>query len=212
MRFRDKLTGRYSARKWRVSKMKRLLIAVSFSLLFGLPPLLAVASFAQASQPPITDAANGSIPSEPGMYLQTTGGFNKILGQIVSFTRSGSRLASKLTVGIKTRKENVQLLGPHDQPIVDGKPVFYFIPTRQEADAGVNAGDLASKKRQSGGSSRSERRERGAPVRAFPSLTRFNYSAPRRSRARLSTLFDAFRQIRVLPEEPFLPLRFQTLT
>ena len=146
MRFRDKLTGRYSARKWRVSKMKRLLIAVSFSLLFGLPPLLAVASFAQASQPPITDAANGSIPSEPGMYLQTTGGFNKILGQIVSFTRSGSRLASKLTVGIKTRKENVQLLGPHAQPIVDGKPVFYFIPTRQEADAGVNAGDLASRK------------------------------------------------------------------
>jgi hypothetical protein len=37
LRFRDKLTGRYSARKWRVSKMKRLLIAVSFSLLFGLP-------------------------------------------------------------------------------------------------------------------------------------------------------------------------------
>jgi hypothetical protein len=76
------------------------------------------------------------------MYVQTAGGFNKILGQIIAFTRSGSLLVSKLTVGIKTRKENVQLLGPHAQTVIDGKPVFYFIPPRQEADAGVNAGDL----------------------------------------------------------------------
>ena len=76
------------------------------------------------------------------MYVQTAGGFNKILGQIVAFTRSGSLLVSGLTAGIKTRKENVQLLGPHAQTVVDGTPMFYFIPPSQARDAGVNAGDL----------------------------------------------------------------------
>jgi hypothetical protein len=74
--------------------------------------------------------------------VQAGDGFNKILGQIVAFTRSGSLLVSGLTAGIKTRKQNVQLLGPHAQTVINGKPVFYFIPPRQEADAGVNAGDL----------------------------------------------------------------------
>jgi len=100
---------------------------------------LAVSALAQAPKP---EALNGSIPSEPGMYVQTAGGFNKILGQIVAFKRSGSLLVSGLTVGIKTRKENVQLLGPHAQTVIDRNPVFYFIPPRQAADAGVNAGDL----------------------------------------------------------------------
>ena len=77
--------------------------------------MLAVAALAQAPQPAISDAGSGSIPSEPGMYVQTAGGFNKILGQIVEFTRSGSLLVSKLTVGIKTTKQNAQLLGPHAQ-------------------------------------------------------------------------------------------------
>jgi hypothetical protein len=86
---------------------------------------------------------SGSImPSAPGMYVRSAGGVNTILGQIVSFTRSGSLLVSKLTVGIKTRKQNVQLLRPHAQTVVDGNPLFYFIPAKQEADAGVNAGDL----------------------------------------------------------------------
>jgi hypothetical protein len=61
-----------------------------------------------------------------------------ILGQIVAFKRTGSLLVSGLTAGIKTRKENVQLLGPHAQTVVDGKPTLYFIPPKQEADAGVN--------------------------------------------------------------------------
>jgi hypothetical protein len=116
--------------------MKRIYFACLFLCLtttFLLP---------QSNPVPLSDAGSGSVPSEPGMYVQTAGGFNKILGQIVAFKRSGSLLVSKLTVGIKTRKENVQLLGPHAQTIVDGKPVFYFIPPRQEADAGVNAGDL----------------------------------------------------------------------
>jgi hypothetical protein len=97
---------------------------------------------AQVPSPTVSDTRNGGIPSEPGMYLQETNGFNKILGQIVSFTRSGSLLVSNVTVGIKTRKQNVQLLGPHAQTVVDGRPIFYFIPPKQEADAGVNAGDF----------------------------------------------------------------------
>jgi hypothetical protein len=104
--------------------------------------ILAVAALAQAPQPAISDAGSGSIPSEPGMYVQTAGGFNKILGQIVEFTRSGSLLVSHLTYGIKTSKTNAQLLGPHAQTVVYGKLVFYFIPPKQEAEAGVNAGDL----------------------------------------------------------------------
>jgi PEGA domain/PDZ domain len=121
--------------------MKRLFIAVCLSSMFSIPALLAPAVMAQASQP-ISDAGSASIPSEPGMYVQAGGEFNKILGQIVAFTRSGSLLVSGLTAGIKTRKQNVQLLGPHAQTVINGKAMFYFIPPRQEADAGVNAGDL----------------------------------------------------------------------
>ena len=42
----------------------------------------------------------------------------------------------------RKQKENIQLLGPHAQTVVSSDPVFYFIPAKQEADAGVNAGDL----------------------------------------------------------------------
>jgi hypothetical protein len=83
-----------------------------------------------------------NAPSEPGMYVAAGGGFTKILGEIVDFKRSGSMLASDLTLHIKTTKENVQLLGPHAQTVTGSNPEFYFIPAKQEADAGVNAGDL----------------------------------------------------------------------
>jgi hypothetical protein len=33
-------------------------------------------------------------------------------------------------------------LGANAEVAVDSKPMSYFIPARQEADAGVNAGDL----------------------------------------------------------------------
>jgi hypothetical protein len=122
--------------------MKRLLIAACLSVFFTVSTLFVGVVLAQAPAPTISDSGSGNIPSDPGMYVQTAGGFNKILGQIVSFTRSGSLLVSGLTVGIKSRKANVQLLGAHAQTIIDGKPVFFFIPPRQEADAGVNAGDL----------------------------------------------------------------------
>ena len=122
--------------------MKRLLRAAYLLVLFAASALSVRAVLSQAPSPTISSSGSGSVPSEPGMYLQTADGFNKILGQIVSFTRSGSLLVSSLTVGIKTSKANVQLLGPHAQTVIGGKPVFYFIPPKQEADAGVNAGDL----------------------------------------------------------------------
>jgi hypothetical protein len=76
------------------------------------------------------------------MYLSTTSGYTKILGQIIDFRRSGSLLASDATLHLKSAKENVQLLGPHAQTITSSTPEFYFIPAKQEADAGVNAGDF----------------------------------------------------------------------
>jgi hypothetical protein len=76
------------------------------------------------------------------MYVQAPGSFAKVIGQIAEFKRSGSLFASGATAGIKSRKENIQLLGPHAQTVVSSQPVFYFIPAKQEADAGVNAGDL----------------------------------------------------------------------
>jgi hypothetical protein len=57
--------------------MKRLFIAVRFSLMLGIPALLVVAAMAQAPQPAISDAAGGSIPSGPGMYVQAGMGSTK---------------------------------------------------------------------------------------------------------------------------------------
>lgn len=82
------------------------------------------------------------LPTDPGMYVQAASGLTKIIGQIAEFKRSGSSLVSHATVGIKSQKENVQLLGPHAQNVVGSQPVFYFVPAKQEAEAGVNAGDL----------------------------------------------------------------------
>jgi hypothetical protein len=81
-------------------------------------------------------------PAEPGMYVEVSGGLTKVIGQIAEFKRSGSLLVSDITIGIKTRKQNIQLLGPHAQNVVSAQPVFYFVPAKQEAEAGVNAGDL----------------------------------------------------------------------
>jgi hypothetical protein len=80
--------------------------------------------------------------SEPGMYVAASGGFAKILGQIVDTKRTGSMLVSDLTLHIKTSKENVQILGAHAQTVLGSNPEFYFVPAKQEADTGVNAGDL----------------------------------------------------------------------
>ena len=99
---------------------------------FGLTALLGLA-LAQSPQP--------SIPTEAGLYLEGANGFTRIPGQAAS-KRSGSLLVFGATAGIKKRAENVQLPGQHAQTAVNGKPVFYFIPSRQEGEAGVNATDL----------------------------------------------------------------------
>lgn len=112
--------------------MKRIMLSFGMAALAG-------AALGQAPQP---SQAPTTLPTEPGMYLAAASGFTKILGQIVEFKRSGSLVASGLTAGIKARKENVQLLGPHAQTVTESNPMFYFIPAKQEADAGVNAGDL----------------------------------------------------------------------
>jgi len=83
-----------------------------------------------------------TLPTEPGLYATTANGFTKILGQIVTFNRTGSLLANRLTIGIVSAKGNVQLLGPHAETVLGVKPEFYFIPAKQEADAGGSAGDL----------------------------------------------------------------------
>jgi hypothetical protein len=76
------------------------------------------------------------------MYVQAGSEFIKIIGQIAQFKRTGSRLVSSATVGIKSAKANIQLQGPHAQTVVSPQPTFYFIPPKQAAEAGVNAGDL----------------------------------------------------------------------
>jgi hypothetical protein len=89
------------------------------------------------------DNAKIAVATDPGMYVQNAGGgLTKIIGQIAQFTRTGSRLVSGATVGIKSAKVNIQLAGPHAQAVVSPQPTFYFIPPKQEAAAGVNAGDL----------------------------------------------------------------------
>ena len=104
-----------------------------------LSSLLATILFAVASPGQTVVVAS---PAEPGMYVEVSGGLTKVIGQIAEFKRSGSLLVSDLTAGIKTRKENIQLLGAHAQNVVSAQPVFYFMPAKQEAEAGVNAGDL----------------------------------------------------------------------
>jgi PDZ domain len=98
-----------------------------------------MAALASAS---LGQTAQITLPTDPGMYVEVGDSPSKIIGQIAEFKRSGSALVSHATVGIKSQKENIQLLGPHAQTVVSSQPVFYFIPARQEADAGVNAGDL----------------------------------------------------------------------
>jgi hypothetical protein len=84
----------------------------------------------------------GAFPTDPGMYFEGNGGYTKILGQIVEFERTGSLLVSHVTLGIKSAKGNAQLMGAHAATVVPASPTFYFVPAKQEGDAGVNAGDL----------------------------------------------------------------------
>ena len=76
------------------------------------------------------------------MFVEESGRLTKIIGQIAEFKRTGSLFANNVTAGLKTRKENIQLLGATAQTAVSPQPVFYFVPAKQEQAVGVNAGDL----------------------------------------------------------------------
>lgn len=108
--------------------MKQLTIAVVAALLSG------SLGYGQALSSP--------TPTEHGMYVAESGQLRKIIGQIAEFKRSGSLLVNDLTLGTKTRKVNIQLLGASAQTVVSAQPVFYFVPAKQEQEVGVNAGDL----------------------------------------------------------------------
>jgi hypothetical protein len=115
--------------------MKRAaeLLQIGVFLILGLVILI---------DPAVGQTSPAVLPSAPGMYVATPNGLLKILGQIISFERTGSLLASGLTGGIVSRKGNVQLLGQHAQTETGPTPVFYFVPSKQEADAGGSGGDL----------------------------------------------------------------------
>jgi hypothetical protein len=106
----------------------------AFVLLLTLAAALVGVSFSQTSQT--------TLPTDPGMYVEAAGSFTKIIGQMVEFKRSGSVLVSNATLGVKSAKSNIQLLGGHSQTVVSPQPIYSFIPAKREADAGVNAGDL----------------------------------------------------------------------
>lgn len=112
--------------------MRRLKAVLTCGVIIGLS---LISANARGDGPSIS-------PTDPGMYVQVGGNFTRVIGQIAEFTRTGSRFVSHATVGIKSAKVNIQLPGAHAQTLVSPQPVFYFIPAKQEAAAGVNAGDL----------------------------------------------------------------------
>lgn len=100
----------------------------------------------QPTQRPLRDDNTATsvrdIPSEPGLYAVTSQGLIKIEGQAVSFVRSGSRLVSTVTVGIKSEKGNLQILGTTASHTLDSKPEFLFKTAPGNEAAGGSAGDL----------------------------------------------------------------------
>jgi hypothetical protein len=88
-----------------------------------------------------TDASI-AVPKEHGLYYQASNGLVPIEGQVVSFARSGSRLSSAATFGIKSGKTNVQILGERSSHITGSLPVFYYRAASGTESAGGSAGDL----------------------------------------------------------------------
>ena len=84
-----------------------------------------------------TNAGGPSLPSEPGLYVLGPREHTKILGQPVTFERTGSRLVSGVTLYIKAAHNNIQVPGNHAQTVTGAKPRFAFVPSQQEtADGG----------------------------------------------------------------------------
>ena len=101
----------------------------AFVLLLTSAAALVGVSFSQTSQT--------TLPTDPRMYVEAAGSFTKIIGQMVEFKRSGSVLVSNATLGVKSAKSNIQLLGGHSQTVVSSQPIYSFIPAKRETDAGV---------------------------------------------------------------------------
>jgi len=120
---------------------------LAFSTAQQTPPV-PNSSGATQTIPPVPPAAPeltaqpAGLPDDPGVYLLTQNGYLDILGQPVNFARSGSRLASGLTLHIKAEHSNAQIQGAHAQTITDSAPTFLFIPSPRELENGVSAGDL----------------------------------------------------------------------
>jgi len=92
--------------------------------------------------PSLSKPNQPALPSEPGLYVLAGQQGTKILGQPVTFERTGSRLVSTMTLTIKAAHDNIQLPGRHAQTLTSSKPTFVFVPSHNETENGVTGGDL----------------------------------------------------------------------
>jgi hypothetical protein len=78
------------------------------------------------------------VPDAPGLYFEG----RPVIGQIAPFERTGSRLASGFTLGIRARKGNIQIVGKTSGFDVSRHPVFCVKLSEQEVNAGESGGDF----------------------------------------------------------------------
>jgi hypothetical protein len=68
-----------------------------------------------------------SVPQEPGLYAVLSGGaLRQIAGRPTSFVRTGSLLASELTMGMHARRVNTQIAGASAYVTVGRRATFYY--------------------------------------------------------------------------------------
>jgi hypothetical protein len=120
------------------------LIGTQACKIFVTPAPSTAAPAGQASGAPAHAATAAPVsapqkPLDPGMYLKYGAEYKKVLGQTIDFQKGGSTLTS---LHIKSAKESAPLQGEHSQILTGQNPEFYFIPSKQESDAGVKPGDL----------------------------------------------------------------------
>ncbi len=97
----------------------------------------------QRASPPGTGAKSSPlVPKEHGLYYQASNRLVPIEGQVISFARTGSLLSSAVTLGIKSAKANVQILGRTSAHMTVSDPVFYYRVAQATDAAGGAAGDL----------------------------------------------------------------------
>lgn len=96
------------------------------------------------SAPSVSAGASNAVVAakntlQPGMYVGFGTEYKKITGQPIDFQKEPSKLAS---FHVKSAKEAAQLAGPHAQILTGPSPMFYFIPGKDETEAGVRGGDV----------------------------------------------------------------------